>query len=405
MPTAFIPKETRKGETRVAATPATIKRLIKDGLSVSVESGAGLASSISDDEYRESGATIATDRASALGTADIVMQINVPSPEDVAQMKEGASLLSFLWSFDNKELVEKLAGRKISAFAMDAIPRITRAQKDDALSSQANLAGYKAVIVAAMHLPKIFPMMTTPAGTIRPSKVVIIGAGVAGLQAIATAKRLGAIVEVSDVRPEVKEQAHSLGATYIEVEGSEELSGEGGYAKEQSDDFRRKQQETLHRHVAAADVVISTALIPYRPAPKIVTAAMVKDMRAGSVIVDLAAERGGNCDLTVPGETVVKEDVTIIGAIKLEDTVAVNASEMYSKNIQNILSDVIKKGEFGWDTTDEIVDGSLITHQGEVRHPKTREAMGLPPLPEPVPEPAPEPAAVTETDGKEEKKS
>jgi NAD(P) transhydrogenase subunit alpha len=385
MPTVLIPKETRPGETRVAATPASIKRYIKDGFTVVVESGAGAGSSISDDEYKEAGASIATDRTQALGDADVVLMVNVPESADASLLKEGASTISYLWPYDNLELVKLLADRKVSAFAMDAIPRITRAQKDDALSSQANLAGYKAVVLGACEMPKILPMMTTAAGTIRPAKVVIIGAGVAGLQAIATAKRLGAIVEVSDVRPEVKEQAESLGATYIEVEGVETKAGEGGYASEQSDEFKRKQQELLHQHVAAADMVVCTALIPYRPAPKIITAAMVRDMRDGSVIVDLAAERGGNCELTAPGETVVREGIKIIGCIKLEDTVPVNASDVYAKNIQNVITDYTKDGALVWDLEDEIVAGALVTHGGDVIHAKTREALKLPPLEKPAP--------------------
>ena len=391
MPTAFIPKEMRPGETRVAATAATVKRLVKDGLTVVIEAGAGAGAFISDDEYKEAGATIATDRAQALAEADLVLQVNVPEIEQIEGMKEGASIVSYLWPFEHQDHVKKLCEKKVSAFAMDAIPRITRAQKDDALSSQANLAGYKAVLLGATKLPKILPMMSTPAGTIRPARVVIIGAGVAGLQAIATAKRLGAIVEVSDVRPEVKEQAESLGATYLEVESDESLSGEGGYAKEQTEEFRKKQQELLHRHVAQADLVITTALIPYRPAPKIVTEEMVKDMRDGSVIVDLAAERGGNCALTVPGEEAVREGVTILGCIKLEDTIPVHSSEMYAKNIQNLISDCMKDGELVWDYKDAIVlgedrGGGLITHEGEVQHGRTREAMGLPELGNPIPE-------------------
>jgi len=376
----FVPKETRAGETRVAATPDTVKRLIKDGLKVVVEAGAGLGSFISDDEYRQAGAEIATSRDSALREADIVVHVNIPTTELVWGMQQGASLVSYIWPVDppQHELMKVLAEHKISALAMDAIPRITRAQKDDALSSQANLAGYKAVLLAAAQLPKIFPMMTTAAGTIRPARVVVIGAGVAGLQAIATAKRLGAIVEVSDVRPEVKEQAHSLGATYIEVEGVEVKQGTGGYAAEQSEEFKRKQAELLHERIAAADVVICTALIPYRDAPKIVTEQMVKDMRPGSVIVDLAAERGGNCALTKPGDmNHVAHGVTIMGAIKLEDTVSVHASQTYAKNIQNLLSDLIKEGKLVWDLEDAIVQGALVAHAGEIIHAQTRQAMGL----------------------------
>jgi NAD(P) transhydrogenase subunit alpha len=400
MPTVFVPKETRSGETRVAATPATVKRMVKEGLSVTLEAGAGLLAHFSDAEFTKAGATIAPDRAQSWSTADVVLHVNVPRAEDLSLMKEGASIISFLWAHENLDLVKLLAERKISCFAMDLLPRITRAQKDDALSSQANLAGYKAAVVAAYHLGKIMPMMMTPSGTIRPAKVVVVGAGVAGLQAIATAKRLGANVEVSDVRPEVKEQAESLGATYIEVEGAEGYSTESGYAREQTEEDRRRQQETLHKHVAAADAVITTALIPYRPAPKIITEAMLKDMRPGSVVVDLAAERGGNCDGTVAGEIVTREGVTLVGCVKLEDTVPVNASEMYGMNMYNILKDYVKDGQLVWDLEDEIVDGAMATHGGEVHHPKVREAMGLPPK-EPPPEEKKEEAAEEKPGGGE----
>lgn len=387
----FVPKETREGETRVAATPDTVRRLIKDGLRVTVEAGAGLGSFIADADFREAGAEIADNRDTALRDADIVAHVNIPTTQLVWGMRKGASLISYIWPADEpqRELIGVLKEHEISALAMDAIPRITRAQKDDALSSQANLAGYKAVLLAAAKLPKIFPMMTTAAGTIRPARVVVIGAGVAGLQAIATAKRLGAIVEVSDVRPEVKEQAQSLGATYIEVEGVEVKQGTGGYAAEQSEEFKRKQQELLHERIAAADVVISTALIPYRDAPKIISEQMVKDMRPGSVIVDLAAERGGNCELTKPGAMDhVAHGVTIMGAIKLEDTVSVHASQTYAKNIQNLLSDLLKEGALEWDLEDAIVDGALITHAGEIRHARTREMLGLGELKQAEPAPA-----------------
>ena len=385
MPTVFVPKETRSGETRVAAIPATVKRMVKEGLSVTLEAGAGLTAHFADQEFTDAGATIATDRAQGWGTADVVLHINIPRAEEISLMKEGSSIITFLWAYENLELVKILQERKISCFSMDALPRITRAQKDDALSSQANLAGYKAAVLAAYHLGKIMPMMMTPSGTIRPSRVVVVGAGVAGLQAIATAKRLGANVEVSDVRPEVKEQAESLGATYIEVEGAEGYSSDSGYAREQTEDDKRRQQETLHKHVAAADAIITTALIPYRPAPKIITEAMLKDMRPGSVIIDLAAERGGNCAYTEAGQTVVKEGVTIVGCVKLEDSVPVNASAMYGMNMFNILKDYLKEGQLVWNFEDEIVDGAMITHGGEVHHPKVREALGLPPK-EPPPE-------------------
>ena len=407
MAAIFIPKEHVPGEKRVAATPDTVKKLVKEGHSVSVQTGAGVGAFYADKEFLEAGALLEPEPQKGWGTADVVVQLNVPMASQISQMKEGASVISFLWAFDNLEIVKLLAERKISAFAMDAVPRTTRAQKDDALTSQASLAGYKAVLLAALHLPKIFPMQMTAAGTIRPSKVVIIGAGVAGLQAIATAKRLGAIVEVSDVRPEVKEQVQSLGATYIEVKSDENLTAVGGYAKEQSEEFKKKQAEVLRSHLVAADAIITTALIPYKPAPKLIAADVVQAMRPGSVIVDLAAQRGGNCELTESGKTVVKHGITIVGELELANTVTVHASDQYAKNVQNVLSDATKKGVFGWDLSDDIVGGgktkdgqtypgALITHNGEVLHPKVREALKLPPLaaPAPVEPPKIEPAKV-----------
>jgi len=388
--TVFVPKESRAGETRVAATPDSVKRLTKMGLAVSIEAGAGLGSSFADDEYRATGASI-TNAGAGFSSSDIVLMVNPPSEDTVRKMRDGASLIAHLWPVENLDAVKALSSKKMTAFAMDAIPRITRAQKHDALSSQTNLAGYKAVLMAAARLPKIFPMLMTAAGTTRPAKVVIIGAGVAGLQAIATAKRLGAVVEVSDVRPEVKEQVQSLGATYIEVKSDENLSGASGYAKEQSEEFKKRQAEVLHAHLIAADVIITTALIPYRPAPKLISARVVQEMRHGSVIVDLAAERGGNCELTRKGETFVTDNgITIMGELNLPATMPVNASELYAKNVENVLDDAIKrhKGRFAWDLGDEIVAGALVVQDGLVRHAPTREKMGLEPLPKPEPAPA-----------------
>jgi H+-translocating NAD(P) transhydrogenase subunit alpha len=393
MTTAFVVKEP-EGERRVAATPDSVKRLVAAGLKVTVESGAGLGAHYSDDEYRKQGAEIADKRDDALKAADVVLALNVPDAGVAKAMREGASLVSFLWAFDNLELVKTLNDRRISAFAMDAIPRITRAQKDDALSSQANLAGYKAVIAAAWHLDKICPMLMTAAGTIRPARFVVIGVGVAGLQAIATAKRLGAIVDATDPRPETKEQTESLGATFLEVKDVEVKQGEGGYAAEQSEEYKQAQEKMLAKAFADADAIITTALIPYRPAPTTITAEHVKSMRPGSVIVDLAAERGGNCELTEPGKTIEAHGVTIVGELNWPGTVSVNASDVYARNVQNVLLDLVdKEGELRWDMKDEIVAGAMICHGGEVTHPKVREALGLEPLaPEPEPEPEPESA-------------
>jgi len=397
MVSVFIPKEAPEGERRVAATPDTVKKLSAKGLKIVVESGAGSGSHVSDEQFKDAGAEIESDRAKGLANADIVLQINIPTEEQIRQMKEGSSLTSFLWAFEHLELVKLLNERKISMFAMDAIPRTTRAQKDDALSSQASLAGYKAVLVAANHLHKILPMMMTPAGTIKPARFVIIGVGVAGLQAIATAKRLGAIVEATDPRPETKEQAESLGGKFLEVQGVEVKKGEGGYAAEQTEEYKKAQAEMLKKAFANADAIITTALIPYKKAPVTITAEHVKSMRPGSVIIDLAAERGGNCALTEPGKTVVKEGVTIVGDLNWPSTVAVNSSDMYAKNVQNIVFDAMdKQGNFKWDYKDEIVDGAMVCHAGEVHHPKVRELMGLPPLKKEEEKPAEAAPAATE---------
>ena len=394
MVSVFIPKETPEGERRVAATPETVRKIVGKGLKVVVQMGAGTGAHFSDDLYKEAGAEIEADRAKAFGAADLVMQIHVPDAEQIKQMKEGSSLISFLWAFENLELVKQLNDRKISMFAMDAIPRTTRAQKDDALSSQASLAGYKAVLVAANHLNKILPMMMTPAGTIKPARFVIIGVGVAGLQAIATAKRLGAIVEATDPRPETKDQTESLGAKFLEVEGVEVKKGEGGYAAEQTDEYKQAQAAMLSKAFANADAIITTALIPYKKAPITITEEHVKSMRPGSVIVDLAAERGGNCALTEPGKTVVQAGVTVVGDLNWPSTVSVNASDMYAKNVMNVLFDSVdKQGNFGWTYKDDIVDGAMICHEGEVHHPKVRELMGLPPLVKEEPKKEQEPGA------------
>lgn len=402
MTTIFVPREP-EGELRCAATPDTIKRLIKDGLQVVVEAGLGKGSHISDEQFAAAGARIEPERVKGLAQADIILQIAVPTLEQIKQVREGGSIISFLWSFEHLEEVKALNERKISMFAMDAIPRTTRAQKDDALSSQANLAGYKAVIAAAYHLNKIMPMMMTPAGTIKPARVVIIGVGVAGLQAIATAKRLGAIVEATDPRPETKEQAESLGAKFLEVQGVEVKQGTGGYAAEQTEEYKKAQAAMLAEAFKNADAIITTALIPYKKAPITITEDHVKSMRPGSVIVDLAAERGGNCALTEPGKTVEKHGVTILGETNWPRSVSVNASDMYAKNVMNIVQDSMikvskesKEKVFKWTYEDDIVNGAMICHEGEVHHPKVRELLGLPPLAKPEP---PKPAEATPSTG------
>jgi NAD(P) transhydrogenase subunit alpha len=383
MPTAFVPTEIRDGETRVAATPDTVARLVKLGLDVTVQSGAGAGSNVDDSLFEKAGATLVSDAGRGYGDADIVLKLHPPTRDEIAAMKEGALYVGFVHALTDRDTVEALRERKVSAVAMELVPRITRAQKMDALSSQANLAGYKAVIMAADHLPKIFPMLMTAAGTIQPARVVVMGAGVAGLQAIATAKRLGAVVEVSDVRPAVKEQVESLGGKFIEVPTDEQAEDEGGYAREQSEEFLERQRALVRERILAADVVITTAAIPGRPAPKLVTDEMVEAMKPGSVIVDLAVETGGNCTLSQPGEVVTVHDVTIVGTLDVPATIPENATEMYARNVLNLLGDMLREGQPVFDFEDEVTAGATVTHGGEIVHPRVRETHGLDPLPDP----------------------
>jgi NAD(P) transhydrogenase subunit alpha len=377
MPTVFVPKEAREGETRVAAVPETVQRLIRDGFSVSVERGAGTHSMISDESLAKAGATLVDDAPAAYAAADVVVKLHPPTDEEAATLKPGSLLLAHIWPFTNRGLCERLMERRVSVFAMDQIPRTTKAQYMDALSSQMNIAGYKAVILAAERLPKVVPLMMTAAGTINPARVVVMGAGVAGLQAIGTAKRLGAAVEATDVRPEVKGQVESLGGKFIEPPGA--AVGEGGYAAEQSEQFLKKQQETVRRHLVAADVVITTAKIPGRKAPLLVPRDVVEEMREGAVIVDLAAEEGGNCELTETGKTVLKHGVTIIGTANIPGTVPTDASAVYARNIYNAMKHLFPKGtEASLDFSDEINDGAIILHDGVCRSAKVREAHGFP---------------------------
>jgi NAD(P) transhydrogenase subunit alpha len=306
------------------------------------------------------------------------VKVQKPSAEEIALLREGAALIATIQPLTSTDAVRALAARRTTAFSMDAIPRVTRAQPMDSLSSQSNIAGYKAVVVAANLLPKFFPMLTTAAGTVTPARVLVLGAGVAGLQAIATARRLGAVVEAFDTRPVVKEQVQSLGAKFLEIELGEQGEGTGGYAKELSEEAHRKEQELVGQHVKDADVVITTALVPGRRAPILVTADMVRAMKPGSVIVDLAAEMGGNCELTSPGETVVRDGVTIVGEVNLPSTVAVHASQLYARNVGALLGLLIKDGALALDREDEIVKGALITYQGEVVHPATKAALEKP---------------------------
>ena len=371
-----IPKELNKDETRSAITAGTVKSYTKFGFSVMVESGAGSLSHMSDDELKEAGAEIVSSANDIFQKANIIVKVNSPSDQEIDSMKEGSLLVSFMQTTKETETVKKLQSKKINAISMHLIPRTTLAQKMDALSSQSNIAGYKAVLMGACHIEKYMPLLMTAAGTIPPAKVVVIGAGVAGLQAIATAKRLGAQVEASDVRPEVKEQVESLGAKYIEVKSEEsEGVGEGGYAKETSDDYKKKQQELLAEHISKSDIVITTALIPGRPAPILIPEDMVKGMKSGSVIMDLAAENGGNCELTDPGQVATKHGVIIDGTTNIPGTMSVHATELYAKNVNALLTHIYNKEDLTLNMEDEITDGSLYLYNGEIVDERTKEAL------------------------------
>ncbi len=367
-------KETKVPERRVALTPDVVKSLTKAGFQCGIESEAGLASGFYDRAYEDAGGVIFPSKQPLLQDTDLLLKVNTPTPDELVLMREGAATISFLYAYTVPEIVDICIKKKISAFAMDAVPRISRAQKMDALSSQANLGGYKAVIMGADALGKIFPLMMTAAGTITPARVLIFGAGVAGLQAIATAKRLGAVVEVTDVRPETKEQVESLGGRFLEVK-AEGVQTEGGYAREVSAEYLQKQKELITKHIADADLVITTALVIGKKAPLLVTEEMVQSMKPGSVIVDMAVESGGNCALSEYNATVVKHGVIIIGEANLPALVSVNASELYAKNISTLLLHLASKDGFKWEMEEEITRGSLITHRGELVHQFTREIL------------------------------
>ncbi len=372
-----IPKERRAYEARVAATPDSIKRMKALGVSFLVETGAGVAAAIPDQAYVDAGAEIVADAASLLAQADIVLKVGRPltaseGGDELAALKSGAVLVSQLDPYRNKEQVADLARRGIVAFAMELVPRITRAQSMDVLSSQANLAGYKAVIDAAEQFGRAFPMMMTAAGTVAPAKVMVMGAGVAGLQAIATARRLGAVVSATDVRLVAKEQVESLGATFVYVDDEEARQAEtsGGYAKEMSDAYKAKQAALIADTVRKMDVVICTALIPGRPAPRLVTDAMVASMKPGSIVVDLAVEAGGNCEGSAVGQIVQRHGVKIVGYANVPSRLAVDASALYSRNLAEFMKLIVAKdGSLGIDPADEIIKGSLLTRDGQVVHP------------------------------------
>ena len=374
-----VPKETRPGELRVALVPQGVKALAKVGLKIVVETGAGAASGVSDNEYKEAGADVVGSTAEALTGAGIVLRVSPPSisdPDEVSAISRGTILVSFLNPLENQALIRRLSEARISSISMELVPRITRAQSMDALSSQATVAGYKAVLLAADHLPKFLPMFTTAAGTIRPAKVLILGAGVAGLQAIATARRLGAIVEAFDVRPAVKEQVESLGATFLETEADVTAEGEGGYAKELSEEQHKKELELIAGAVVDTDIVITTAQIPGRDAPLLITEEMVKSMRPGSVIVDLASESGGNCAVTKKGETVICEGIQVLGPANLPASIPVHASQMYSKNIVTLVAEFVgENGEVQLDFENDVIGPAMVTHDGQVRNERVRDAL------------------------------
>ena len=372
MVTIAVPVE-GVGEPRAAISPETVKKYVALGCDVRIQTGAGVSSNILDAEFEEMGATIAGSLSETLTGADIVLKVLRPTSEEIELMGEGTVVAAILNPHDDTQELEGLASKKVKAFAMEFMPRITRAQSMDVLSSQSNLAGYKAVIDSAAHFTQAMPMMMTAAGTVPPAKVFVMGAGVAGLQAIATAKRLGAIVTATDVRPAAKEQVESLGGKFIAVENDEfkEAETAGGYAKEMSDDYKREQAELVANHIKNQDIVITTALIPGRPAPKLISADMVRSMATGSIIYDMAVERGGNCELAKPGEIVNENGVLIMGPLNIPGALAGNATSLYAKNLYNFLALMIDKEEgLKIDFEDEIIQGTLVTNDGKIVHPR-----------------------------------
>ncbi len=370
-----VAKEVEYQERRVALIPDAIAKLTKQGLEIWVESGLGEQSCFEDSAYEAAGAQVISDKEKLWKAVDVLLKVGSPVEEELGLLTPGKVLISFLNPLGQPEMIQKLANAQVTALSMELIPRTSRAQSMDALSSQAGVAGYKAVLIAAAALPKFFPMLTTAAGTIRPAKIFVIGAGVAGLQAIATARRLGAVVEAFDIRPAVKEEVQSLGAKFVEVTLNEETVAEGGYAREISEDSKRRSQELVAEHVKTADVVITTAQVPGKKAPRLVTKEMVAQMKPGSVVVDLAAEQGGNCEVSEAGKDVVYEGVTVIGPINLPASMAIHASQMYAKNISTLLNYLVKEGELNLDFDDDIISGTVVTHGGEIRNQRVKDAI------------------------------
>lgn len=382
-----VPREIFPGERRVALVPLVVPNLMKAGMEVLVESGAGNDAGYPDSAYTAKGAKIAADRAEVFRTADIIVQVlayganDRTGKQDIPLFRKNQILIGFLRPMGSVETVRDIANAGVTSFSVELMPRTTRAQSMDALSSMGTVAGYKAVILAADKLPRLFPMMTTAAGTITPSRVLILGAGVAGLQAIATAKRLGAVTSAYDLRPAVKEQVQSLGARFVELAvEAKDAQDAGGYAKAQSEEFYQKQREQLGQVIAENDVVITTAVVPGKKAPVLVTKEMVEKMAPGSIIIDLAAERGGNCELTKSGEIIVAHGVTIVGLINVASSVPYHASQMYARNLTTFLLNMVKKGQLDLNMSDEIIRNTLVTQGGEVVNPRVREVFSMPAL-------------------------
>ena len=373
-----VPKETEASEKRVALVPETASKLVKLGFEVRVETGAGSNSYYPDHLYQESGASLVSDPSVLFGKSEMIVRVQKPSLKEVDSYPPKTVLIAFLQPLLNLDLVKRLADREITAFSMDAIPRISRAQSMDTLSSMSSAAGYKAVLLAAQELPRFFPLLMTAAGTMTPAKVFVIGAGVAGLQAIATARRLGAVVEAFDTRPAVKEQVESLGAKFAEIAwklNEKQSQDAGGYAKELSDEHQKKEMELIAQKVKESDVIITTALIPGKKAPVLITEEMVKEMKPGSVIVDLAAEMGGNCSLTKPGEKVSIHEIKIIGLLNLPSLLSSHASLMYSRNLFSFLSLLTKNGKLNLDWSDEIISGACIVHEGKIKSEPVKQKL------------------------------
>jgi H+-translocating NAD(P) transhydrogenase subunit alpha len=368
-----VPKESVAGERRVALVPEVVRKLTGQGHDVVVEHEAGAAAMIPDAQFEEAGAVLTDDPAAVYG-ADVVVKVAPPTPEEIARLKEGKVLIGFLAPLTNAEGVRELAAAGVTSFAMEAIPRISRAQSMDALSSQANISGYRAALIGAQELGRFYPMLMTAAGTIRPATVLVLGAGVAGLQAIATARRLGAVLQGFDVRAAVKEQVESLGAHFLEFDLGGDLEGAGGYAKELTPEQQVRQQELMAEAIGKVDVVITTALVPGRRAPILVTEAAVKLMKPGSVIVDLAGEAGGNCELSEPGKSVIRHDVKILAPLNVPSTMAEHASQLYARNVQSLLDLMIKDGQLTLDFDDEIIAGACVTRDGEIVHAGAKAA-------------------------------